>query len=58
MDVQLTDEEKDLLLDVLQGRLTELRSEIHHARVAEFKEQLQHREQLLRDLLGKLPSES
>ena len=58
MDLQLMDVERELLLDVLQGRLTELRGEIHHARVAEFKEQLQRREQVLRDLISKLQPES
>jgi hypothetical protein len=58
MNVQLTDEERELLLAVLQGRMTELRGEIHHARVKEFKEELLRREQLLRDLLEKLQADS
>lgn len=58
MNVHLTDEEKDVLLAVLEGRLTELRGEIHHARVAEFKQELLHRENLLKGLIAKLQAES
>jgi hypothetical protein len=58
MNLSLSDAERVLLLAVLQGRLAELREEIHHARVAEFKEELKNREQLLKNLIGKLQAES
>jgi hypothetical protein len=54
MNLQVTPEERDLLLDILQGRLMELRSEVHHASVPEFKEDLLSREQLLKELIDKL----
>ncbi len=58
MNVQITDEERDLLRNVLEGRLTELRGEIHHAQVADFKQQLLHREQMLKKLIAKFQNES
>jgi hypothetical protein len=54
MNLQVTSEERTLLLDILQGRMMELRSEIHHASVPEFKEDLLFREQLLKGLIDKL----
>jgi hypothetical protein len=54
MNLQVTPEERTLLLDILQGRLMELRSEVHHASVPEFKEHLLSREQLLKGLIDKL----
>jgi hypothetical protein len=54
MNLQVTPEERDLLLDILQGRLMELRSEVHHASVPEFKKDLLSREQLLKGLIDKL----
>jgi hypothetical protein len=40
----------------LDGRLTELRQEVRHARVASFREQLKLREEMLRKLIERLDS--
>lgn len=58
MNVHVTDEERNLLLAVLEGRLTELRGEIHHAQVADFKQELLRREQMLKGLIARFQDES
>lgn len=54
MNLELTDEERTLLLEVLDGRLGELREEVHHSRVSSFTEELKKREETLRAVIGKV----
>ena len=54
MSLQLTDEERELLIELLESRLGELRSEIHHSRVSTFTDSLKEREVVLRNLIGKM----
>ena len=54
MNLELTPEEHELLLEVLHGRMGELRQEIYHATVSTFKDELKEREALLQGLIQNL----
>jgi len=54
MNLELTDAERILLEEVLQGRLAELREEVRHSRVSSFRDELKEREELLRGLLDRV----
>lgn len=54
MELQLTDDERRLLIDILRGRLGELREEVYHATVSTFKDELKAREVVLSDLISRL----
>ena len=56
MNLEVTDVEREFLLTILQARLSELKGELHHSRVASYTEQLKLMEQCLRTLIGKLES--
>jgi hypothetical protein len=57
MNLELTPEEKELLLEVLPGRMSELRQEVRHSRVSSFTEQLKQKEAVLRSIIEKLGSD-
>ncbi len=52
--LELTTEEVQALVELLDARLGEMSEEIHHATVSSFKEQLRERRDLLRALRRKL----
>ncbi len=52
--LELTTEEVQALVELLNTRLGEMSEEIHHATVSSFKEQLRERRDLLRALRRKL----
>lgn len=52
--VTLTDEERALLLEMLEHASGEIRVEVHHTRTTAFKEQLRHREAVIQGLVRKL----
>ena len=54
MNVELTDSERDLMLQLLKSRWDELKHEMHHARVSSFKDQLKTTEACLQSLIDKL----
>ncbi len=54
MDMQLLDAERDLLLRVLNREYESARSEVHHTKTPEFREQLQKEEAILKGLIDKL----
>jgi hypothetical protein len=54
MNVELTESERELMLELLQSRWNELKQEMHHARVSSFKDQLKATEACLQSLLDKL----
>lgn len=56
MAIELSEPEKDLLAAVLQKELEDIRSELHHTQVLDYKESLKRRESLVRALLEKLAS--
>jgi hypothetical protein len=57
MSLQLTQDERELLADVLNDRLGELRQEIHHSTVSKFTDELKRREVLLKVLIAKVEAE-
>ncbi len=54
MNLELTDAERVLVLDVLEGRMGELREEIHHSQVSTFTDELKRREGTLRSIIERL----
>lgn len=57
MALELTPEETQLLLEILQDRLGELREQIHHSATSTFTDQLKEREEKLKELIARLQSE-
>ena len=51
---RLTEEEWTLVIDLLQREHDELPVEIHHCRVASFREDLHRRMTMIQDLLNRL----
>ncbi len=54
MDVELSFEEKGLLIELLEREAEEIRPEIHHTQNLEYKHGLKEREKLVLSLLGRL----
>jgi len=54
MAVELSGEEKELLIGLLENEFEEIRSEIHHTRNLDYKNGLKQREKLIQNLLGRL----
>jgi hypothetical protein len=54
MELVLTTEEAELLQGLLERALVEIREEVHHADLSEFKDGLKAEETLLRTVLSKL----
>jgi hypothetical protein len=54
MTFHLTQAEKELLRRLLETELEEIRSELHHAQVPDYKEGIREREKLVRELRAKL----
>ena len=54
MNVELTEEERDLLLETLRRVLGELRSEIYRTEAFDYKEALKAREATLTGLIDRL----
>jgi hypothetical protein len=52
--VQLTDEEWNLVMELLQRELEDLPVEIHHTRSSQVREELSRRRDLVRGLLSRL----
>jgi hypothetical protein len=58
MTLELSAEERTLLLDILRNEYGQLRSEIYHTEAADFKAGLKEREALLEAIIGRLESAS
>jgi hypothetical protein len=54
MPTELTQEEKDLLKDILEKELGQVREEVHHSSNLDYKGCLQMRETLIRRLIDRL----
>jgi nicotinamide riboside kinase len=54
MSIELGPKERELLGELLEKELEEVRSELHHTQAHGYKETLKEREQLVRELLAKL----
>jgi hypothetical protein len=58
MTLELSAEERTLLLDILRNEYGQLRSEIYHTEAADFKAGLKEREAMLEAIIGRLESAS
>ncbi len=54
MAIELSMPEKELLATILEKELEEVRSELHHTKDHDYKDNVKEREKLVRDLLAKL----
>ncbi len=54
MDVQLTPEQRDLLLELVDEEMLELGPEIHHTRTRTYREGLKDRRSILTELRAHL----
>lgn len=52
--LELTPEEVDVLQDILESRLTDMRKEISHTATREFREKLKKEEELVQRLLAEM----
>jgi hypothetical protein len=51
---RLLDEEWELLVELLERERNELPVELHHTRNSSVREELQHRMEMVKELLGRL----
>ncbi|HEY3308440.1 MAG TPA: hypothetical protein VGJ93_08290 [Desulfuromonadaceae bacterium] len=56
--VELTDEESEMLIEVIESSISELKTEIAHTDNREFRQGLKEREAFLEDFLNRLVSAS
>ena len=52
--IKLSDAEWALVIELLQREHHDLPTEIHHCRVASYREELKHRHEMVRSLLERL----
>jgi len=53
LDVDFTAEEREYLVRLLEARLGETRVEVHRTHTPDYREQVKHEEELVRNLLAK-----
>lgn len=53
--IDLTDEEREVLNEILKGALTTLEVELHRTDDIRFKEMLKHRSNVLEGILARVP---
>ena len=53
-ELRLSESERALLIELLEGELQELPVEIHHSRTINVREGLRHRRTMVRELLDRL----
>ena len=58
MTFDITDEEREYLLEILEARRAELLHELHHTDTLDFKEMLKRKVELVEGLTSKLASAS
>jgi hypothetical protein len=54
MTIELGPAERDIVTELLEKELEDMRSELHHTQVHGYREALKDREKLVRDLLEKM----
>ena len=54
MELELSAEERTLLLEILQNDFGQLKSEIYHTEAADWKAGLKEREAMLQAIIGRL----
>ncbi len=58
MSLQLTQQERELLIEVLEGRHGDLRQQIHHSTVSKFTDELKQTEVLIKSLIEKISADN
>lgn len=58
MLLELSDAERELVIEILTGRLEEMRGEVYHATVSSYKDKLKEREAMIKELLDRLGTET
>jgi hypothetical protein len=58
MILELSDAERELVIEILTGRLEELRGEVYHAAVSSYKDELKAKEVVVKDLLSRLEADN
>ncbi|MEZ4728494.1 MAG: hypothetical protein R3E79_15275 [Caldilineaceae bacterium] len=58
MQITISEESRELLLDLLQIELGEVRQEIHHTKTYEYRDKLKVRESVIRELIAQLNPEA
>jgi len=56
MAIDLSEPERELLAELLDKELEDIRSELHHTQGHDFKDSLREREALVRGLLARMRS--
>lgn len=56
MQLELSDEERSVLLELVKEAVSDIKSEVRHTMTSDFKESLKEREVILIDLQEKLES--
>ncbi len=56
MPIELSDEEKEILIVLLEREFEEVRQEIRHTQSHDYKDSLKEREKRIHDLIGRLKS--
>lgn len=56
MNIELSGREKEILKEILQQELGELRRQVYHAEAPRFKDELKERQRDLQGLVAKIPS--
>ena len=54
MPVELNALEKELIANLLEKELEDIRSELHHTQSHEYKDNIKEREKVVRELLARL----
>lgn len=54
MQIEISVEARELLLELLQREMGDVRQEIHHTKTYEYRDKLKVRETLTRELIEKL----
>jgi len=54
MQCTLTDDEREVLIDILEAEVKELRREIHDKDTSTYKEDLKNRERVVKHILSQL----
>lgn len=57
MNIEISAAARELLLDLLQSEMGEVRQEVHHTKTPEYRDKLKAREVLIRELIEKLGGE-
>lgn len=57
MNIEISAAAREVLLELLQTEMGEVRQEVHHTKTHEFRDKLKAREAVVRELIEKLGGE-